>query len=162
MNGNNGKPKLELLVNQPTRIKLLQDKPATGESNFGPWWLFNVEADGQEQSFFAPKEVVDFIKQNSLGKNAVISITKTLVKNGKKTTPEYKIEVVASQAAQNVEGPTAPTNGNGKSDDSIRIMRECLIAGIDLQKELGSVVDVNKVALSLYISKTKNGNGYQF
>ena len=107
------------------------------------------------------KTVLDFIKQNSLGKNAVISITKTLVKNGKKTTPEYKIEIVASQAEQNVEGPTAPTNGNGKSDDSIRIMRDCLIAGIDLQKELGSVVDVNKVALSLYISKTKNGNSYQ-
>lgn len=160
MNGN-GKLKLELPINQPLTLKLLQDEPATGTSSYGPWWLFNVEADGQEQSFFAPEQVVKFIQDNGLKKNSMISITKTLIKHEKKTTPEYKIELVASQEVQTAERNTPPNNGNGKSDDSIKIMRECLIAGIDLQKELGSVVDVNKVALSLYISKTKNGSSFQ-
>ncbi|HEY5534914.1 MAG TPA: hypothetical protein VIL99_08285 [Ignavibacteria bacterium] len=159
MNGN-GKPKLELEINKSQVLKLLQNEPAQGTSSYGPWWLYNVESDGKEMSFFAPEPVVKYIEDNHLKKGDEISIIKTLVKDGKKNVPEYKIEIVSEQKEAVDEKITPPTNGNGKTDD-IKIMRECLIAAIDLQKELGSVVDVNKVGLSLYISKTKNGN-YQF
>lgn len=160
MNGNNGngKTKLEFQINIPCKIKLLQDKPATGESQYGKWFLYNVFADNQEQSLFAPEQVQNFIEANELRKGDEISVTKILTKNGKKNTIDFNIELINKHTEQ-VEKPA--TNGNGKPDD-IKIMRECLMSAIELQKELGSVVDVNRVGLSLYIAKTKNGYGYQF
>jgi len=154
----NGKLKLELTVNFPTRIKLLQDKPATGESTYGKWYLYSVVSDETEMSFFAPEQVQKFIEDNQLKKGDELEITKTLTKNGKANVVDYKIELLTKQ-----EPVTSKpvTNSNNKPDD-IKIMRDCLIASIDLQKELGSVVDVNKIAMSLYISRSKNGNGYQF
>ena len=157
MNGNNGKPKLELQVNIPTKIKLLQDTPATGTSQYGKWYLYNVEFEGNENSFFSPEQVQKFIEDNKLKKGDELEITKSIIKDGKKSVIDYKIELLTIHESSNQTQP----NGNGKTDD-IKIMRDCLISAIDLQKELGSVVDVNKVALSLYISKTKNGNSYQF
>lgn len=160
MNGNNGngKPKLEFQINIPTQLKLMQDKPATGESQYGKWFLYSVFAEGQEQSLFAPLEVQSFIESNKLKKGDEISVTKILTKNGKKNIIDFNIELI-NKLTEQTEKP-AP-NGNGKTDD-VRIMRESLISAIELQKELGSVVDVNRVGLSLYIARTKNGNGYQF
>jgi hypothetical protein len=39
-------------------------------------------------------------------------------------------------------------------------MRQAMQQAIELQKELGSVIDVNRVGISLYIARSKNGNGY--
>jgi hypothetical protein len=155
-NNGNGKPKLELLVNIPTKIKLLQDTPATGTSQYGKWYLYNVEFEGCENSFFSPEQVQKFIEDNHLKKGDELEITKTLTKNGKTNVVDFKINLISKQNGQD----TKPTNGNGKPDD-IKIMRECLISAIELQKELGSVVDVNKIGMSLYIARTKNGN-FQF
>ena len=156
---NNGnKPKLELQVNVPIKIKLLQDKPGHGQSSVGPWWLYNVEDETKtEYSFFAPEPVQSFIETNQLKKDDEIQITKSITKNGKTNMVDFKVELLTRQEPK-------PVNVNGqKPDDSIKIMRECYLNAIELQKELGgSYVDVNRVALSLYISKTKNGNGYQF
>lgn len=38
---------------------------------------------------------------------------------------------------------------------NIKTKRDFLILAIDLQKEPGSVVDVNKIAISVYIARTK-------
>lgn len=160
MNGNNGngKSKLEFQINIPCKLKILQDKPATGESQYGKWFLYSVFADNQEQSLFAPEQVQKFIEANELKKGDEISVTKILTKNGKKNAIDFNIELINRHTEQ-VEKPS--TNGNGKQDD-IKIMRECLISAIELQKELGSVVDVNRVGLSLYIARTKNNGAYQF
>jgi hypothetical protein len=153
MANGNGKSKLDLQLNVPTKIKLLQDTPATGTSQFGKWYLYSVMCDETEMSFFAPEPVQQFIETNQLKKDDEIQITKSITKNGKTNVVDFKVELLTKQEPK-------PVNGNGKPDD-IKIMRECFITAINLQKELGSVVDVNKVGLSLYISKTKNGN-YQF
>ena len=160
-NGNNTKPKLELQVNVATKIKILQDEPATGTSSYGPWWLYNVEIDGQEHSFFAPEPVVKFIEDNQLKKGDEISILKTLVKNGKKNVPDFKIEIVAEHKESVVEKMSPPTNGNGKHDDIKKIMHDSYTMALELQNEFPTL-DLNRVALSIFISQTKNGNGYQF
>ncbi|MCK9212188.1 MAG: hypothetical protein M0P61_15215 [Ignavibacteriaceae bacterium] len=51
--------KLELQLNQPTRIELLFDEPVVGESKFGVYYLYAVRnGDGAtEYSFFTPDEV---------------------------------------------------------------------------------------------------------
>ncbi len=163
MANGNTKPKLELQVNVPTNIRLLQDKPATGESTYGKWWLYNVECEEIEYSFFAPEPVQQYIETNHLGRGAELQLTKTLTKNGKANVVDYRIELLTKAPAASVpsvppsNGSPKPTNGNGSDH---KIMRDCLIAAIELQKELGSVVDVNRVGLSLYIARSKNGNGY--
>jgi len=57
------KQKLELQVNIPTTIKLLQTDPATGENNYGKWYLYNIECEGSEYSYFAPEKVVKLLKK---------------------------------------------------------------------------------------------------
>jgi len=153
----NQKEKLEFQINIPTQVKLLQSQPATGKSQYGPWWLYNVEANGKEYSMFTPDPVQKFIESENLGKGDVLEVTKIITKNGTKKITDYKCSLVEKAQVQNGSN----NNGTNPKPDDVTIMRDCLIAAIDLQKELGSVVDVNRVALSLYISKTKNGN-YQF
>jgi len=155
-NGNGTKPKLELQVNIPAKIKLLQDKPATGTSQYGQWWLYNVSFDEKEYSMFTPEPVQKFIEDNQLKKGDEIEVTKTLTKQGRTNVIDFSINLISKQNGQDTK-----SNGNGKSDD-IKIMRECFKSAMELQSELGSIVDINRVGLSLYIARTKNGNGYQF
>ena len=159
MANGNGKAKLDLQVNIPTKIKLLQDTPATGTSQFGKWYLYSVMCDDTEQSFFAPEPVQKFIEDNQLKKDDEIQITKSITKNGKTNVVDFKVELLSKQASSNEKSSNG--NGNGQKPDDVQIMRECLKAAIDLQSELGAIIDINRVGLSLYISKTKNGN-YQF
>ena len=144
------KPKLELKVNEATKIKLLQDSPARGTNQFGNWFLYSVMNDDKEKSFFAPEQVQKFIEENHLKKGDELTITKSLTKNGKSNVIDFKMELIPHGNGQDIK-----PDDNGKPDD-IKIMRDCLMAGITLQKELGSVVDVNKIAMSLYIARTKN------
>ena len=155
MANGNGKPKLELQVNQPIKIKLLQDKPATGESSVGKWWLYSVECEDKEQSFFTPEPIQQFIENNALGKGDELLVTKILTKNGKANVVDYRVELLTKKAL------VPPANGSPKADD-YQIMRLAMQQAIELQKELGSVIDVNRVGISLYISRSKNGNGYQY
>jgi len=134
----------------------LQNKPDTGESQYGKWFLYNVIANNQEQSLFAPEQVQNFIEENQLKKGDVMQITKTMIKNGRNNVIDFKIEVISKH--------TKPVNKPEeiRIADDIAVMKDCLKSAIELQLELGPVVDVNRIALSLYISRTKNGNGYQF
>jgi len=150
-NGNN-RPKLELEINIPKNIKLLQNEPATGESQYGKWYLYNVESGGEEYSFFAPEQVQKYIEENKLGKNSLITVTKILTKDGKKNVASYDIFMPNKQTTESVR----------KESGDFELMRQSLSEAIQLQKELGSVIDVNRVGISLYISKSKNGSGYQY
>lgn len=104
-----GKEKLELQVNIPTTIKLLQTEPATGENNYGIWWLFNVECNGTEYSYFAPEKVVNILKENNVGLDDEVVITKKLVKSGKKNITDYEVHVLETT-------PSEPVVTNGRSN----------------------------------------------
>jgi len=143
-NGNGTKPKLELPVNIPVKLKLLQDKAILGQSSFGPWCLFNVQANGSEQSFFAPEPIQKFIEEHQLGRNDELQITKSVTQNGK--TFDFKIELLT-------KAPAPPVNGSPQDD--YQLMKECMKQALQIQLELGAVVDVNKIGISLYISRSK-------
>ena len=166
MNSNGSKPKLELQVNVPSTIILLQDKPAMGESKFGKWWLYNVKDEtGNELSFFAPEQVQIFIESNDLRKGSKLKITKISEKNGKMIYVNYKSEILSSsselQSVDNVTNQNNAPHELDKQKNDIRIMRDCLESAITLQNELGSIVDVNRIALSLFINRGKSGSyGY--
>lgn len=153
------KPKLDLQVNIPATITLLMDKPVTGSNAYGNWYLFGVEHEGQEYSFFATEEVAKFAVENNLRKGDSLKVTKTLVKVGKKNQTFYQLEIInKNQAATNGNGKML-SNGNGQSNDDYQIMHDCLAQGIKLQQDLGSVIDVNRIAITLFITRTKAKNG---
>ena len=162
------KPKLDLQVNIPATIKLLMDKPITGSNTYGNWYLFGVEFEGQEYSFFATEEVTKFAEKNKLRKGDVVKVIKTIIKNGKKNQTSYQLEIV-SKGQQNhpasngnpVEKLNAHTNGNANHQtvEDYNVMHDCLAQGIKLQQDLGSVIDVNRIAITLFITRTKAKNG---
>ena len=163
MNGNNNKLKLELQVNIPQKIKLLQDNPATGESQYGKWFLYNVLSDDQEQSFFADEKVVNFISENQLKKNSEIEITKKLVKNGRKNVADFEISIVQNGTAQGNGNPGANgehelPSGEEKFQVSpeFQTMLQSMNEALMLRDKLGGDVDVSKIGITLFLTKIKS------
>jgi len=115
-----GKEKLELQVNIPTTVKLLQKNPATGENSYGKWWLYNVECEGTEYSYFAPEKVVNILNENNVVQDDEVVITKKLIKNGKKNITDYEVHVL-----ENTHAVIPATNGrsNGHSNNVIDIQQ---------------------------------------
>jgi len=151
---NNTKAKLELQINIPKKIKLLQDQPATGENQYGKWWLYNVLSNDQEQSFFAPEPVVKFISENGLKRNSEIEITKKLVKNGNKNTADFQIEIVSNGKSQDTSTNTNDTNNQKRND--YENMVEALKEALKIKEYLKSdIIDVNKIGITLFIQKCK-------
>ena len=162
MNGNN-KPKLELQVNVPTKVKLLQDQPATGTSQYGDWWLYNVLSNNQEQSFFADEKVVNFISENNLKRNSELEITKKLIKNGKKNVTDFEISIVQNGTAQGNGNPGA--NGehelpSGEEQFQVspefQTMLQSMNEALMLRDKLGGDVDVSKIGITLFLTKIKS------
>ena len=104
-----GKEKLELQVNIPTTIKLLQTDPISGENNYGKWWLYNVECNGTEYAYFAPEKVVKILQENNVGLDDEVVITKKFVKSGKKNITEYEVNVLETTHSE-------PVVTNGRSN----------------------------------------------
>ena len=64
-NGNN-RPKVELSLNQEAKLTLTKDRCYEGSNSFGTYYLYSVEQDGQEKSFFATPDVHQQILENGL------------------------------------------------------------------------------------------------
>lgn len=179
-----GKEKLELQVNIPTTIKLLQKDPATGENNYGTWWLYNVECNGTEYSYFAPEKVVNILKENNVGLDDEVVITKKLIKNGKKNLVDYEVCVlettVPAETTHNTNGYTNSTtngiavkqngqlihtNGNGNVkpltepttgfSKDYPIMLQSMNEAFCIKDELGGDIDVTKLGITLFLRKVK-------
>ena len=161
------KPKLELQVNIPTVVKLLQDKPATGENTYGQWWLYSVESEGTEYSYFAPEAVVKQLQKNNVSENDEVMITKRLVKNGKKNMVEYDLSVLETKPVpQVINGrtnggiiPAGIRNNNGHAGKELSkdypVMLQAMNEALLIRDELGGDVDVNKLGVTLFLRKVK-------
>ena len=174
------KQKLELLVNIPTTIKLLQTEPATGENNYGTWYLYNVECEGAEYSYFAPEKVVKLLKANNVCQDEEVVITKKLVKNGKKNLVDYEVSVLESCSTAaatslpngHANGSTSGmvvtqngqiTNNNGTGhkpqqpvveySKDYPVMLQSMTEAMLIRDELGHDVDVNKLGITLFLRK---------
>ena len=111
-----GKEKLELQVNIPTTVKLLQKNPATGENSYGKWWLYNVECEGTEYSYFAPEKVVNILNENNVVQDDEVVITKKLIKSGKKSITDYEVHILETTHA---EIPATNGRSNGHNNNVI-------------------------------------------
>ena len=159
--------KLELKTNTPTPIELLYDKPVIGESRYGSYILYAVKSNGNEYAFFAPEEVHCELHNLSRGDTAMV--TKLAAQHGTEQVTKYIVEAKTSNKESGndnngtVKSDPGTTNRNPipKTDTYFRVMLESYQEALEIQEELSGIVDVDRIAITLFIARSKtpfNGN----
>ena len=158
MGQNNGngtatqRAKLEPALNQEVRIKLLKDKPYTGDNSVGKYFLYSVvnTETGEELAFFAPDYIHDIIAEKHLGKDSEFILKKVPFQNGSKISSKLEISLV--RVAEKV-----PVSS--QTDHLKEIMRQCLSEAIDITRSFTDVPfqndDVRAICSSLFIARTR-------
>jgi hypothetical protein len=164
--------KLDLELNQPRKLELLFDAPIKGENRYGPYNLYafvDLET-GEEVTFFAPADVDAELWKYKKGFR--FTITKAAKQIGKKVETFYEIIPHATNGA----------NGNGnnkeraskaspaaehedetpqtKHDPLVELLRRSCEDALQIQASLNAMLDVNRLAITLFIARSKNGNGH--
>lgn len=149
------KPKLELELNKPVKIELLQDQPLIGTSRFGEYYLYNVlNGTGEELSFFPDKEVHEKLKDLKRGEK--VEICKRAEQKGSKIVTSFDVKILQN----NVESPEKPNN-KSVDDNYYDLMLSSCRDAVRIQNELGGLMDAKSLAVTLFIARSKiNGNGY--
>jgi len=145
---------LELELNKPVKIEILQDQPLIGTSRFGEYYLYNVRnGNGQEYSFFPDKEVHEKLKD--LRKGDTVEICKRAEQKGSKIVTSFDVKVLQSSASdQN-------NNKSIASDNYFDIMLASYQDSLRIQDKLGTMIDTTKITICLFIARTKiTTNGY--
>jgi hypothetical protein len=144
--GNGQKPKLELQLNKPVKLKLLRDV-YTGENQHGKYLLATVQDEqGQEFAWFIPTDLHDVVQDSGL--KAGSEIIAQRVENGRKGSSKIQLSILAK---------TEPPESVHNDHKSIMIesMKEAaeVVAAVP---ELGfRAEDARAIGLSIYISKSK-------
>jgi len=129
---------------------LLFDKPTTGTSQYGEYYLYAVRnGDGTtEYSYFAPHEVHERLKDLHKGDRA--TILKLAEQKGSKIITKYEVTV------ENQKQKTPPSVSSvGSSDNFYELMLRSCKDAVKIQTELGGLMDAKSVAVSLFIARTK-------
>ncbi|MGA2624238.1 MAG: hypothetical protein ABSF91_10325 [Bacteroidota bacterium] len=157
---NGNRPKIELLLNQPMRVKLLKEKPFEGSSTYGAYWLYSVEHEGVEHAFFATPEVNQEISRLDAKSGDEIVLTKVAHQNGRRISPQIHVEVVPK--------PKPETKPENKPKDSLAdslkaIMETSVREAVEITRAIDGVpfqnADIQKIASCLFIARTRM-NGF--
>ena len=154
--------KLELQLNKPLEIELLYDEPVTGNNAYGNYYLYAVKAGSNEYSFFAPETVHNELKILSRGDRAIVS--KTAQQKGSKVVTNYHVtlpDIPEEEIKSPVNDPSTATatKTKTKTDCYADIMMRCYSDALAIQEELGTMIDVSRIAITLFIARSKtNGN----
>jgi len=147
------KPKLELELNKPVKIELMQDQCLIGTSRYGEYYLYGVRNGGSEElSYFADKEVHEKLKDLKRGDK--VEVCKRAEQKGTKVITKYDVKV----EKKNIVSPVNELNKN--TDDSFYdlMLTSCKDA-VRIQNELGGLMDAKSLAVTLFIARSKiNGN----
>jgi hypothetical protein len=145
--------KLELDLNMPTILEIIFEAKI-GQNGYGEYYLYVVKNEANtEFSFFAPKEVHEQIKD--LKKGDKFQITKLAKQNGKKLQIDYDVKILSNKTA-----PDKPSQ-NGSKDSYFEIMVQSYEDSIKIQEKLNGMVDVNRIAITLFIARSKiNSNNF--
>ena len=148
------KPKLELELNRPVKIELLQDQCLIGTSRYGEYYLYNVRNGGNEElSYFADKDVHDKLKD--LHKGDKVEICKRAEQKGTKIITSYDVKVSQSSAAE------LQSDKNIITDNYFEVMLASYKDALQIQEKLGTMIDTTKISICLFIARTKiNGNNF--
>ena len=140
--------KLELELNKPVKIELLQDQCLIGTSRYGEYYLYNVRNGGnQELSYFADKDVHEQIK--NLNRGDKVEICKKAEQKGTKIITSFDVKIIKSEDLSS-------------KDNYYDLMLNSCRDAVRIQNELGGLMDAKSLAVTLFIARSKmNGNGFQ-
>ena len=140
--------KLELELNKPVKIELLQDQCLIGTSRYGEYYLYNVRNGGNDElSYFADKDVHEQIKD--LKRGDIVEICKRAEQKGTKIITSFDVKVLKN------ETPST-------KDNYFQTMLSSYQDAQKIQEELNGMVDVNRIAITLFIARSKIiGNSFQ-
>ena len=146
------KPKLELELNRPVKVEILQDQPLIGTSRFGEYYLYSVRnGNGEEYSFFPDKEVHEKLKDLKRGDR--VEICKKAEQKNSKIITSYDVKILNNNSS------SIPTQSN--KDNYFETMLSSYQDAQKIQEELNGMVDVNRIAITLFIARSKiSPNGY--
>ena len=149
------KPKLELELNKPVKIELLQDQPLIGTSRFGEYYLYNVRnGNGVEYSFFPDKEVHEKLKD--LRRGDKVEICKRAEQKGSKIVTSFDVKVL-----QNNADSAEKSNDKNPDDNYFDLMLTSCRDAVKIQNELGGLMDAKSLAVTLFIARSKiTPNGF--
>jgi hypothetical protein len=130
---------------------MLYNEAIIGESTYGKYYLYAVkQGNNEEYNFFAPEELHEQMK--GLHKGTKVEITKLAEQKGSKIITKYDLKVIS--------------NGNGTKlsetetntvvrDNYFDIMLASYLDALRIQENLNGMVDVNKIAVCLFIARSK-------
>jgi hypothetical protein len=160
----NGRPKLELQLNQTVTLTLMKDKPYTGESSYGPYFLYQVrDQAGAEYSFFAPAEIHQQILEAGLKAGDSFQLTKKAMQNGRKVSTKLEFEAVKKNGAapvpQQQQKKQDEVPFDGPDDGFRKLMELSLRDAIEATKAVNTVqwdVDsIRGIALTIFIQRAR-------
>jgi hypothetical protein len=151
--------KLDLKLNSPVTLELLFNEAIIGNSTYGEYYLYAVkQGNNEEYNFFAPEELHEQLK--ILHKGDKVEIIKSAEQKGSKIVTKYDLKVISNgngngnKVSNNDAGPVA-------KDNYFEIMLASYLDSMRIQENLNGMVDVNKIAICLFIARSKvNPNGY--
>lgn len=142
-------------VNKPMKLTLLFNEPIIGESQYGKYYLYAVKnGSDSEYSFFATEEVHDKIKD--LKANDSFEITKVALKSKNKILTTYDVKLLNGHTPKQEPIGDEPDNFSSYYNAMEMSFEEAL----KLQNKFNGMANVNQIAITLFIQRTKNGNGH--
>lgn len=125
-----------------------------GQSKYGEYYLYAVKnGSNTEYSFFAPVEVKEQIK--TLRKGDKFEITKLAEQKGTKIITKFDVKILENKPPAS-NPPIQPNK-----DNYFEAMLTSYQDALKIQEQLNGMVDVNRIAITLFIARSKiNGNGY--
>lgn len=156
MGTNNGnKPKVDPQLGEEVRLKLLKDKPHIGESNYGKYFLYNVEdlSDGSAKSFFAPDYVHDAIQMSGLKSGSEFTIKKITQDDTNSGKPVVRLQLA-------LIGSNGSNGQHAESSDSFKeIMLQCVKDAAEIVESVKQIPfqtsDIRSLSATLFIARTK-------
>ena len=139
----NNRPKVELQLNQPVKLKLLRNEPLIGENGHGTYYMYAVTNEaGEELVWFAPSTAHDVIQSQQLKAGSEIIV---------KLTGKNKVEVsILGKAAEPEHAPKA----DSLKDVMVQSMKDAAEI-LSAVPDLGfRAEDARAIGLSLFIART--------
>jgi len=148
--------KLELPINRPVEIELLYDEPVTGKSQYGQYYMYAVNSQGTEYTYFAPEEVHAELKQLRKGNRA--TITKLATQRGNKLISTYDVHLqpITTVSASSAQEHDDLSDTNNDDDGLYAIMLKSYRDAINITGELGGLADPSRIAITLFIARSRS------
>ena len=153
--------KLEIPINTPTQIVLLYDDPITGQSRYGNYYMYAVQVENEQYSYFASPEVHEQLQH--LGKGETATITKLAAQRGSKLVTKWVVDTNNTNGKSKPQKPVVEVIEEEpmqqSTDKYYSVMLGSYRDAISIQEQLNGLVDVSKIAITLFIARSRiNGN----